>query len=266
MTYRCQQSVSQCQWHMMVICVLDTGAHPEMTLPRGAWVWLNRFRTGAGRFRFCLYKWGMVFSAACGCDAEQTDDHVVLQCPIHRPPHGLHGLTVLDDTIEWLLNICPVIVRPSRPSNNWLKRNAFGVRCLWRHNLASYSKLSCSCPQIYRKNKTSDRITGKRKPLTAGKIHFPLQSDAVAAFESLREELLARAWNVLMKTNRSILNPMPRTLQSPPSSVKAIDLLLSCHAPCRNVNVTSPVGKEAASINYRSCAEVGSLFIVARSH
>jgi len=46
---------------MMVICVLDTGAHPEMTLPRGAWVWLNRFRTGAGRFRSCLYKWGMVF-------------------------------------------------------------------------------------------------------------------------------------------------------------------------------------------------------------
>ena len=32
------------------------------------------------------------------------------QCPIHRPPHGLHGLTVLDDeTIEWLLNTCPEI-------------------------------------------------------------------------------------------------------------------------------------------------------------
>jgi len=37
-------------------------------------------------------------------------DHVVLQCPIQRPPHGLHGLTVLDDeTIEWLLNTCPEI-------------------------------------------------------------------------------------------------------------------------------------------------------------
>jgi len=45
------------------------------------------------------------------CDAEeQTVDHVVLQCQIHRPPHGLHGLTILDDeTTEWLLNTCPEI-------------------------------------------------------------------------------------------------------------------------------------------------------------
>jgi len=47
--------------------------------------------------------------AACECNAdEQIVDHVVLHCPIHRPPHGLHGLTVLDDeTIKWLLNTCP---------------------------------------------------------------------------------------------------------------------------------------------------------------
>jgi len=38
---------------------------------------------------------------------EQTVDHVVLQCPIHRPSHGLHGLTVMDDEpIELLLNTC----------------------------------------------------------------------------------------------------------------------------------------------------------------
>jgi len=68
-------------------------------------------RTGLGRFRSCLYKWVMASSAACECGAEeQTVDHVVLQCPIHRPPHGLHGLMVLDDeTIEWLLNTCPEI-------------------------------------------------------------------------------------------------------------------------------------------------------------
>jgi len=49
--------------------------------------------------------------AACECGAEeQTVDHVILQCPIHRSPHGLHGLTVLDDeTIQWLLNTCPDI-------------------------------------------------------------------------------------------------------------------------------------------------------------
>ena len=32
-------------------------------------------------------------------------------------------------------------------------------------------------------------ISEKIKPLTAGKMHFPLQSDAVTAFESLRKEL-----------------------------------------------------------------------------
>jgi len=90
----------------------DTSTHPPgMTLPRGACVRLNRLRTGVRSIRSCLYKWGMAFSAACECVSdEQTVDHVFLQCPIHRPPHGLHGLTVLDDeTIEWLLNICPEI-------------------------------------------------------------------------------------------------------------------------------------------------------------
>jgi len=53
----------------------------------------------------------MASSAACECGAEEpTADHVVLKCPIHRPPHELHGLTVLkDETIEWLLNTCPEI-------------------------------------------------------------------------------------------------------------------------------------------------------------
>jgi len=47
--------------------------------------------------------------SACECGAEeQTVDHVVLECPIHRPPRGLHDLAVLyDETIEWLLNTCP---------------------------------------------------------------------------------------------------------------------------------------------------------------
>ena len=84
---------------------------PGVTLPRTSWVRINRLRTGVGRFRSCLYKWGMASSAACECGAEeQTVDHVVLQCPTHRPPHGLHGLTFLDDvTIEWLLSTCPEI-------------------------------------------------------------------------------------------------------------------------------------------------------------
>jgi len=53
----------------------------------------------------------MASSAACECGAEeQTVAHVVLQCLRHRPRHGLHDLTLPDDeTIDWLLNICPEI-------------------------------------------------------------------------------------------------------------------------------------------------------------
>jgi len=52
----------------------------------------------------------MASSTACEYGVEeQTVDHIVLQCPIHQPPYGLHGLTVLDETIEWLLSTCPEI-------------------------------------------------------------------------------------------------------------------------------------------------------------
>jgi len=47
------------------------------------------------------------YSEVFGFEEEQTVDHAVVHCPIHRPSHGAHGLTVLDDeTIEWLLNTC----------------------------------------------------------------------------------------------------------------------------------------------------------------
>jgi len=93
----------------------DSGTHPPRMSPsRTACVRINRLRTGVGHFRSCLYKWrvaykqGMASSADCECCAEeQTVDHVVLQCPIHRPPHGLPVLD--DETIEWLLNICPEV-------------------------------------------------------------------------------------------------------------------------------------------------------------
>jgi len=53
----------------------------------------------------------MASSAAYECGAEEhTVDYVVSQCQIHRPSHGMHGLTVLnDETIEWPLNTCPEI-------------------------------------------------------------------------------------------------------------------------------------------------------------
>ena len=105
------------------ISITDTGT-PRNGSPRTAWVRLNRLRTGVGRFRSCLYKWGMAPSAACECCAEQTAGHVVLQCPIHRLSHGLHDLTALDDeAMDWLLNTCPKIwYGLAVGSNNSLKR------------------------------------------------------------------------------------------------------------------------------------------------
>jgi len=48
----------------------------------------------------------MGYGFLCGAE-EQTVDNVG---PVHRPPHGLHGLTVLnDETSDWLLNTCPEI-------------------------------------------------------------------------------------------------------------------------------------------------------------
>jgi len=79
------------------IFIPDT-APPGMTLQRRAWIRLIHLRTGVGRFRSCLQKWGVASSAACECGAEeQAVGYVVLQCPIHRPPHGLYSLTFLDD-------------------------------------------------------------------------------------------------------------------------------------------------------------------------
>jgi len=81
----------------------DTSTQPPgMPIPRIGCVRLNCLHTGAGPFRSCLHKWGMAYFAACECCAEdQAMDHVVLWCPIHRPPHQLHGMTFLnDETIE----------------------------------------------------------------------------------------------------------------------------------------------------------------------
>ena len=83
-----------------------TGARTvEMGLPRAAWVKLNRLRTGVGRFHSSMHKWDLAPSPNCECGAfEQTADHILTACPIHRVPHGARGLTVLDDETRCWLN------------------------------------------------------------------------------------------------------------------------------------------------------------------
>ena len=87
--------------------VPGTGARPVgMGLPRAAWVKLNRLPTGVGRFHSSMHKWGLAPSPNCECGAsEQTADHVLTTCPIHRASYGARGLTVLDgETRCWLNN------------------------------------------------------------------------------------------------------------------------------------------------------------------
>ena len=86
--------------------VPETGARPVgMGLPRAAWVKLNRLRTGVGRFHSSMHKWGLAPSPNCECGAsEQTADHLLTACPIHREPHEARGLTVLDDETRCWIN------------------------------------------------------------------------------------------------------------------------------------------------------------------
>ena len=79
--------------------VPGTGTRPVgMGLPQAAWVKLNRLWTGVGQFHSSMHKWDLAPSLNCECGAsEQTADHVLTACPIHRAPHGARGLTVLYD-------------------------------------------------------------------------------------------------------------------------------------------------------------------------
>ena len=86
--------------------VPQTGARPVgMSLPRAAWIKFNRLRTGVGQFHSSMYKWSLAPLPNCECGAsEQTTDHVLTACPIHRMEHGARGLTVLDDETRCWLN------------------------------------------------------------------------------------------------------------------------------------------------------------------
>ena len=81
--------------------------HVGMGLSKAAWVKLNCLQTGVRQFHLSMHKWGLASSPNCECGAsEETTDHVLTVCPIHRAPHGARGLTVLDDKTQcWLNNI-----------------------------------------------------------------------------------------------------------------------------------------------------------------
>ena len=81
--------------------------HIAISLTRKSSVKLNCLSTGVGRFGSSIHKLGFASSAKCECDAsEQTADHIIVTCPMHRTPREIMGLTVSDDeTKSWLNSI-----------------------------------------------------------------------------------------------------------------------------------------------------------------
>ena len=79
--------------------VPKTSSRPlDMSLPRPAWVGLNRFCTDVEKFQSPMPKWGFASTSICECGAlDQTAAHVILKRPRHRAARGYHGLMVLDD-------------------------------------------------------------------------------------------------------------------------------------------------------------------------
>ena len=64
---------------------------------------LNRLRTRVGLYKASMKKWGLTDSAACECgEQEQTADHIINSCPLHRPPSEAGLFEVGPLTRAWL--------------------------------------------------------------------------------------------------------------------------------------------------------------------
>ena len=76
-----------------------------MGLLRSAWVKLNRFRTGVGRFQSFMHKWGLAPTSIRECDAfNQTAAHVILKSPLHCASRGYYEMLVIDNEAQRCVN------------------------------------------------------------------------------------------------------------------------------------------------------------------
>ena len=94
--------------HSRVHSFINTPDHvPVQDLPRRQWTTYNRIRTGVGRFGEAMKRWGLKSTSECECGApNQSVQHIMDDCTMHRPPNGERGLTDLDeDTRIWLAGI-----------------------------------------------------------------------------------------------------------------------------------------------------------------
>ena len=72
-------------------------------LPRRQLTLLNRLRTGVGRYKASMRKWGLADGAACECgEPEQTADHIITTCPLYKPPSEAGLFDVGPETRAWL--------------------------------------------------------------------------------------------------------------------------------------------------------------------
>ena len=82
---------------------------PGFDLPRNAWVNLNRLRSGVAKTQSYLHIITVLATDLCECGKPQTVKHIIDECPIFKPPHGVSGLIELDDdTTSWLMSELPV--------------------------------------------------------------------------------------------------------------------------------------------------------------
>ena len=91
--------------HSRLHSFINTPDHvPGQDLPRRQWTTYNRIRTGVGRFGEAMKRWGLKSTSECKCGApNQSVQHIMDDCTMHRPPNGERGLTDLDeDTRIWL--------------------------------------------------------------------------------------------------------------------------------------------------------------------
>ena len=91
--------------HSRLHSFINTPYHvPGQDLPRRQWTTYNRIRTGVGRFGEAMKRWGLKSTSECECGApNQSVQHIMDDCTMHRPPNGERGLTDLDeDTRIWL--------------------------------------------------------------------------------------------------------------------------------------------------------------------
>ena len=63
---------------------------------------LNRLRTGVGRFRNSMFRWGLSDSPACVCGESQTAQHIIHHCAVLGPAGDADLADINDDTRRWL--------------------------------------------------------------------------------------------------------------------------------------------------------------------